>query len=87
MLRSHKILQLKTSKSSIRLRIDDFKSEKTMPPKYFEKFHVLHFLENFMMNSNLKTAFKQHKNLRFKLENSSNTLKVLKTDEWSALQL
>ena len=40
-----------------------------------------------MMNSNLKTAIKEHKNLRFKLENSSNTLKVLKTDEWSALQL
>jgi len=59
-----------------------------MPPKYFEKFHVLHhFLENFMMNSNLKTAIKEHKNLRFKLENSSKTLKVLKTDEWSALQL
>ena len=31
------------------------------------------------MNSNLKTALKEHKNLRFKLENSSKTLKVLKT--------
>ena len=31
------------------------------------------------MNSNLKTALKEHKNLRVKLENTSKTLKVLKT--------
>ena len=29
------------------------------PKKYFEKFHVKHyFLEHFMLNSNMKIAFK-----------------------------
>ena len=37
------------------------------------------------MNSNLKTALKEHKNLRFKLENTSKTLKVLKTTTFNFL--